>query len=123
MKFKTTSPKGDIVKGDAVLLLNEKEATECDVLAEGAESTCYALAAPGAVISVRFATTLAPDVEEFVDLVVDGVLRATSKVKTGGKKTVHADLFERVLFYRFDGDKKKGLKVSGGSYAYPFRRN
>ncbi|EHK96815.1 hypothetical protein M7I_7439 [Glarea lozoyensis 74030] len=52
------------------------------------------------------------EVEEFVDLVVDGVLRATSTPKKGrGKKYTNTVSFDRVLYHRFEGGKKRGLKA------------
>jgi hypothetical protein len=114
MKFKATSPAGDIVKGDVLLQLNENDAKEFEIPADGNKFSCYVLTKPGHVLTARSAVNLASDVEEFVDLVVDGVLRATSAIKKGAEKgkkaTVHKPSFEKVLFYRYENGKKKGLK-------------
>jgi len=114
MKFNVTSPAGDIVKGDVVLSLNEDEAKEFDIPADGNKFSCYVLTKPGHVLTARSAVSLASDVEEFVDLVVDGVLRATSSIKKGAEKgkkaSIHKLSFEKVLYYRYEAGKKKGLK-------------
>jgi len=112
MKFKAASPTGDTVKGEVLLFLNEKDAQEFNIPADGNKFGCYVLTAPKDILSVRTAITLADGVEEFVDCVVDGVLRATSQIKKGkGKKTTDKTVFDKVLFYRFENGRKRGLKM------------
>lgn len=114
MKYNSTTPAGETVKGDVVLLVDEKEAPEFDIPANGIKLSCYALTKPGQILAARSSLSLGPEIEEFVDLVIDGVLRATSIVKKGAEKgkkgTLHKASFEKALFYRVEGGKKKGLK-------------
>jgi hypothetical protein len=112
MKFKATSPTGDTVKGDVLLFVNDKDAKEFDIHAVGNKFTSYVLTAPKDILLVRTAVTLEDGVEEFADCVVDGVLRSTSQIKKGkGKKTVDKAIFDKVLFYRYENGKKRGLKI------------
>jgi hypothetical protein len=112
MLFQTTSLTGENVKGEASILLNDTAGIEIEVPPEGRHFKCYVLAAPGDTITTRIEDTLEDGVEEFVDLVVDGVLRSTSSAirKRKGKKYSNSASFERVQYHRFDGEKKKGLK-------------
>jgi hypothetical protein len=112
MKFKANNPAGDTVKGDVLLFVNEKDAQEFNTPARGNKFSSYVLTAPKDILTVRTAVTLEDGVEEFSDIVVDGVLRSTSQIKKGkGKKTVDKAIFDKVLFYRYENGKKRGLKV------------
>jgi hypothetical protein len=112
MKFKITTPTGDVVKGDVLLSVNGKDAKEFDNPADGNKFSSYVLTAPKDILSVRTSATLEDGVEEFVDCVVDGVLRSTSPVKKGkGKKMMDKPIFDKVLFYRYENGKKRGLKI------------
>jgi hypothetical protein len=112
MKFQTTSLTGEKVDGVASILINETDGIEFESPPEGHHYKSYVLAAPGDTITTRIETTLEDEVEEFVDLVVDGVLRATSMPKKGrGKKYTNTVSFDRVLYHRFEGGKKRGLKA------------
>ncbi|TAQ85614.1 hypothetical protein B7494_g6057 [Chlorociboria aeruginascens] len=55
----------------------KKKLLEYGLVREGNSSTCYALASPGDLLTVRFAFTSLIAAEMFVDCVVDGVLRAS----------------------------------------------
>ncbi|KAF4626609.1 hypothetical protein G7Y89_g11549 [Cudoniella acicularis] len=112
MKFRITSPVGDVVKGHSVFSSSEVELQEFEIPSDGQKSSCYVLTSPGDNLTVRIAVTLAPQVEEFVDLVVDGILRASTPIKKTKTKNFNYDVsFDKVLFYAFKDDKKKGLKL------------
>lgn len=112
MKFQTISHTGETVDGLASIYVNGNEGTEFEVPPDGHHYKSYVLAAPGDTITTRVETSLEDEVEEFVDLVVDGVLRATSPPRKGkGKKHSHKASFEKVLYHRFEGDKKWGCKI------------
>jgi len=114
MKFKACTLAGGIVKGEVLLQVDEEDAKEFELPADGNKFSCYVLTKPGDALIARSSVALSSDVEEFVDVVVDGVLRATSVIKKGAEKgkkaTVHKPVFEKVLFYRYENGKKKGLK-------------
>lgn len=112
MKFQTISHTGETVDGVASILVNGNEGTEFEVPPDGHHYKSYVLAAQGDTITARAETTLEDEVEEFVDLVVDGVLRATTPLKKGkGKKYSNKVSFDKVLYYRFEGDKQRGCKI------------
>jgi hypothetical protein len=112
MKWNTYGLKGVTVDGQVQIELNKVPGLEFEIPQNDQFYKSYVLSAPGDTISIDSRTFLEEDVEEFVDLVVDGILRNSSAIKTGnGKKPGHHVLFDRVLFYRFNGDKKKGLKT------------
>lgn len=114
MKLRVATTAGHIVKGDVLLQVDGADAQEFELPADGNKFGCYVLTKPGDALIARSAVNLEFDVEEFVDVVVDGVLRATSVIKKGvgkvKKPTIHKPVFEKVLFYRYDNGKKKGLK-------------
>lgn len=78
----------------------------------GTTHSCQVLTKPGVPITLQSAINLGENVEEFVDYVFDGVLRSTSPLRKGiGKKYVYKLKTDKALAYRFEGGKKKGLKV------------
>jgi hypothetical protein len=106
-----TSLTSEKVEGKASISLNAADGIEFEAPPQDRHFKSYVLAAPDDTITTRIEDSLEDGVEEFVDLVIDGILRATSPIKKGrGKKHSNITTFDRVHHYRFDGDKKKGLK-------------
>ncbi|KAH8670237.1 hypothetical protein BGZ60DRAFT_563742 [Tricladium varicosporioides] len=116
MKFRVTTPNGDLIKGDCKLKIGDTDIDlkEFDMLGDGKTSNCYLLTSPGDILTPHLAISLTHQAEEFVDVVVDGILRASSGVKKGGKAknfTNHVT-FDKVLSYTFKGNKRKALMAS-----------
>jgi hypothetical protein len=100
---------GNAGKGDVTLSSsNDVDLREFGTVVEGSTTTCYALTSPNDVITVRFAFN--PNVAAFVDLVVDGVRRASSS--TEKSQSIFRGSFNRVCHLaRTKSDKRAGLKL------------
>ncbi|KAG9239677.1 hypothetical protein BJ875DRAFT_479108 [Amylocarpus encephaloides] len=115
MKFTIAEPTNGTIEVDVVLSLNKADIKEFRTRILELKHECYVLAAPGDLISLAFYAKLEEDDEEFVDLVIDGILRSTSAVKKGNPiaaKKKQKTVLKSALFYRFEAGKKKGLKYS-----------
>lgn len=113
MKFRVATPNGDLIKGDCKLKIGDTDIDlkEFDIPGDDKTSNCYLLTSPGDILTPHLAISLTHQAEEFVDVVVDGILRASSGIKKGGKAknfTNHVN-FDKVLSYTFKGDKRKAL--------------
>jgi len=73
---------------------------------EGNQTTCYVLASPGDIITVPF--SLNAGIGDFVDLVVDGVLRKSATVHQRGKK--FGKTFKKVCYSELKWGRRAGLK-------------
>ncbi|CAG8979519.1 hypothetical protein HYALB_00004971 [Hymenoscyphus albidus] len=96
------------------LKFNEIDAEEsAQVISDGgATRSCFVLTKPGVPITFQCTTHLPENTEEFIEVVVDGVSRSMATVRKGqGKKHFYKTKFDKVLSYRFEGGKKKGLKI------------
>lgn len=103
----------DSLAAEAVLTVNGIAVREFGIAQNGNEARCYVLVSEGDVIRARSTTTLAPHAQGFTDLVVDGILRTTSPIKTGGRTNgKYKVTFGKALFYRFEAEKRKGLKLA-----------
>ncbi|CAG8957941.1 hypothetical protein HYFRA_00000283 [Hymenoscyphus fraxineus] len=80
----------------------------------GATHSCFVLTKPGVPITLQCTTHLPEGIEEFIELVVDGVSRSMTTVRPAKeKKPFYNTIIDKVLSYRFEGGKKKGLKSCG----------
>lgn len=80
----------------------------------GTTYSCQILTKPGVPITLHSSINLGDGVEESLDYVIDGVLRASTPLrKSLGKKYSYKTKVGKVLAYRFEGGKKKGLKTCG----------
>ncbi|RDL41191.1 uncharacterized protein BP5553_01170 [Venustampulla echinocandica] len=113
MKTQIRGPREDSVELEVVLKVNGEAVQEFGTAQNGNKASCYVPVSEGDIVAARSTTTLAANAEEFTDLIVDGILRATSTIKVGrGAKGNHNVTFDRALFYRYHREKQRGLKLA-----------
>lgn len=103
-------PKGQIAKGVVNLELNGNDVKEYGLTTSGKFTTCYVMASPGDTVIANIAINSGL-MEEFADLVVDGVLR-NSWPNTRGAK-VFSYIFQRAVYTRIlIGETRKATKFA-----------